>query len=288
MPAGNPDAGFRRRTIVRHRWLVAVTAAVMAVGACAEPSGGAGPTASVPGGEPGTTTPPTTEPAALDGAWVLTAGTVDGSEIPLDPGYRVTMTIDGATVGGRSACNSYGGDLAVDDGSISIGRLGGTDMACEPPIMEIEAAFLDGLVRVTEAARDGHTLVLTGSEAEFTFSLLPPVATADLVGVTWVLDTIIQGDTATTADPATLRLDPDGTLTGSTGCRDLSGEYMVTGDTVLFTSFAADGECPEDGWRQDGFVVTVLGDGFTVQIDGDRLTVMGTGGEGLSYRASGS
>ena len=83
----------------------------------------------------------------------------------------------------------------------------------------------------------------------------------------------------------TLRLSADGTFTGSTGCREISGEYLLTGDTVQFTSFGAQGDRGADVKWQDGQVITVLEGGFTATIDGGRLTVTGSGGEALCYRA---
>jgi hypothetical protein len=58
----------------------------------------------------------------------------------------------------------------------------------------------------------------------------------------------------------------------------------VRGDEVLFTSFTADGECPEHLAAQDSHVVGVLGDGFRAAIDGERLTITNDGPLGLGYR----
>jgi len=227
------------------------------------------------------------EEPTLDGSWVLVAASVDGEILALSDEYRVTMTIDGSEIGGRAACNGYGGAVSIDDGSFSVTNIAQNEMACEPAIMQIESAFLKGLLRVTDAVRSGDTAALGGEGVEFGFELLPPVPTSDLIGVTWVLDTIIQGEAVSsavaTAQPATLLLSADGSFTGGTGCRELSGEYIVSGDVVHFTSFGAEGECPGELQRQDGQVVTVLGDGFTAHLDGDRLTVSSAGGEGLSY-----
>ncbi len=225
----------------------------------------------------------------LDGAWVLVAASVDGQTLALNDQYRVTMTIDGSAIGGQAACNSYGGSVSIDDGAFAVDEISMTEMACEPSVMEIESTFLSGLARVSAATRSGDTASLTGEGVEFVFDLLPPVPTAELIGTTWVLDTIIQGDSATStaagAEPARLLLRADGTFVGGTGCRDLSGEYIVSGDTVQFTSFSTHGECPSEIEWQDGQVITVLEGGFTVEIDGDRLTVTASGGEGLSYRS---
>jgi len=226
---------------------------------------------------------------SLEGAWVLAAGTVDGQALALNDQYRVTMTIEGSQIGGQAACNGYGGAVSITNGSFTVTEIAQNEMACEPEVMKLEAAFLEGLLRITDATRSGDTAHLTGDNVEYMFEPAAPVPTAELIGVTWVLDTIIQGATAsstvTTAQPATLHLDADGTFTGGTGCRELSGEYIVAGAAVHFTSFDAEGECPAEVQRQDGQVITVLEGGFTVHIEGNRLTVSTAGGEGLSYSA---
>ena len=226
---------------------------------------------------------------SLDGDWVLVSGTVDGSALALDEDYRITMSIDGSEIGGTAACNSYGGSVSIDDGTFSIGEVSQTERGCEPAIMELESAFLQGLFKANSAVRSADTASITGEGVDYTFEVVAPVPVADLVGTTWVLDTLISGITASStvssAEPATLVLVAEGTFTGGTGCRTISGDYVISGDVVQFTSFGADGECGVDVADQDGQVVSVLGDGFTVEIDGDRLTATAAGGEGLSYKA---
>jgi heat shock protein HslJ len=232
-----------------------------------------------------------TEP--LDGAWQLRSARVDGEAIALLDDHRVTATITGDEIGGRAACNSYGAAMREAEGAVTFGIVFQTDMGCEAPVMEIEAAYMSALARVTSAERSGPVLLLAGPGVELEFELLGPAPTADLVGVTWMLSGIVQGDTVTSpaegadgpGEPAMLLLRADGTLTGHTGCRELSGEYIVSGDEILFTSFSAEGDCIPELQRQDDQIVTVLGDGFTAEIAGDRLTVTSTGGEGLVFRA---
>lgn len=229
------------------------------------------------------------EPVTLDGDWVLTSATIDGSPLTLLPDWRVTMTIDSNQITGRAACNSYFGEVDLTDGGFAVGQVGQTEMACEPQVMEIEAAFTGAITRVATAARSGDTLRLQGGEVTLEFEIVEPVATADLVDTTWKLDTIIQGEAASStmgdAEEATLHLATDGTFTGGTGCRTVAGDYVITGDTVQFTSWGADGECPQSLSTQDSQVISVLEGPFTVSIDGNRLTIMAPGGEGLGYLA---
>ena len=89
---------------------------------------------------------------------------------------------------------------------------------------------------------------------------------------------------------ATLTLNDDRTLTGSTGCRLLEGEWVTAGAEIVFTSFSAiddplAGVCAPESLALEGIVISVLGDGFTAEIDGQRLTLMAQGNEGLSYTA---
>jgi heat shock protein HslJ len=256
------------------RSLIALVLLASTLAACGEPS-------------------PTGGSETLDGAWELRSGVVDGATIPLLDDHRVTVTITGDEIGGRAACNGYGATMQVEGDAITLRNMGWNGMGCEPEVMEVEQAYLDGLMRVTTAQRSGSTLLFAGPDVELEFTLLAPAPTADLVGVNWMLSEIVQGETVTSpaegaddpADMAFLLLRADGTLSGNTGCRELSGEYVVSGDEILFTSFSADGDCiPELRW-QDNQVVSVLGDGFTAEIVGDRLTVASSGGEGLVFRA---
>ena len=230
-----------------------------------------------------TTQPPSEAP---DGSWVFTEGTAGGAAVPLVDGYRITLNINGTQIGGTAACNSYGGTNRGDSSAFAIDELAHTEMACEPAVMASETAFLNGLRGVTSLIRAGDRLELSGDGVSFSFELNPPIPTADLLDTVWILDTLVDGEAASSVagEPATLELRADGTLRGSTGCRSLSGVYVLTGDEVLFTEFSADGECSPDLQSQDDHVVSVLGDGFTVQIDGARLTVTSAGSAGLVYR----
>ena len=221
--------------------------------------------------------------ATPDGDWVLTGG------VGLVDGYPITMSIVGGDVSGRSACNSYFGSVTIDGDRLTIGQLGSTEMGCEPAVMTAESAFITALLDVTTFDRAGDRLTLSGPNSDLLFEPVAPVPTASLVGTTWVLDTLVEGETASSAagDPATLRLSEDGTLSASTGCRTLTGTWLESGGVVVVPILSADGECPDELWKQDSLVVAVIGDEFRAAVDGDRLTLTSMGGDGLGYRAEG-
>ena len=225
---------------------------------------------------------------AVVGDWVLTGGSIDGVDAPALEDHRITMTITGSRIGGTAACNSYGGEIAMQADGLHLDNLAQTDMACEEPAMSAETAYLTALARVREIARDGAELVARGDGVELRFEALAPPPTADLVGTSWVLDTVLVGDVAAspTGDPATLKLNEDGTFSGSTGCRTFSGEWAEHGDQIVAPSLGIDdATCPEELSSQDRHLVSVIGDGFIPTIEGNLLTLMDPGGVGLVYRA---
>ena len=123
------------------------------------------------GGGASVSTQPSEPPKALDptGPWQPTAGTVDGQPLFLIDDAPVTFVVDGSNVSGRSACNQYFGQFALVDGRVTLGGLGGTEMACEEPIMTLEGAYLAGLAKIDAARMDGEALVLTGPGTELRF-----------------------------------------------------------------------------------------------------------------------
>ncbi len=108
----------------------------------------------------------------VDGSWHLAAGTVDGSELALVDASPVTLTVDGTSVSGTAACNTYFGDVDVADGWRP-GEPGRTEKGCDADLMALETAYLGALGRVTAADRDGDDLVLTGDAVKLRFE--PPL-----------------------------------------------------------------------------------------------------------------
>ncbi len=239
------------------------------------------------------------DPNTIDGSWILTSGHLAGEPFELVDGRPVSLTIDGDQVFGTAACNGYGGTLATDDrlgggGPFRVTDLSWTEMGCEPDVMQLEQQYLAALQAVDSYELDASLhLGVTDVGTSLVFDPVAPVADAEIVGTTWVLDTLIEGDAASNSpimSSATLILNDDGTLSGSTGCRLLEGEWITAGAQIVFTRFSAiddpaAGVCAPESEALDGFVIGVLGDGFTVEVDGSRLTVMAQGNEGLSYTA---
>lgn len=96
-------------------------------------------------------------------SWLLID--LDGSAA-LDPAVAPNLTFaDDGTLAGFGGCNTYSGSFTVDDGSIDVGPLATTKMACAPPASDIEAVYLPALdaVGTWEILPSGQ-LVLSGPQ----------------------------------------------------------------------------------------------------------------------------
>ncbi len=230
--------------------------------------------------------------ASYAGVWKLESGRGPKGPIPIVRDADITLQIEGGRVSGRSACNSYEGPVRISGDSFAVPGVGGTLMGCLGKVARAEQTYLAALQAADTIEQRGDELSLTGDRTELLFRRVPPPPTAELVGTTWNLETLLQGTggeaTASSAAPAELILSRDGTFTGSTGCRRLEGGWVENLNQILFTSMAARGECSDDVAAQDRHVVGVLGDGFTAEIEGQQLTIVNLrGGDGLVYRAGG-
>lgn len=234
-------------------------------------------------------TPSASTDADPSGAWQLASATVDGRPLALIDDHPVTAVVEASTIGGRSACNEYGGRIEIAGDGIRIGELGGTLMGCGPQeVMTLEEAYLSALhsIRAIEVI-DGQ-LALRGNGVDLRFDRLPDPPVAGLVDTTWTLETMFVGDVASPpgGDPATLRLRSDGTFSGSTGCRTFSGRWIEFGAQIQAPELRmGETECPGELTEQDSHVVSVIGDGFVASIEGDLLTLLDPGGVGLVYRS---
>ena len=223
------------------------------------------------------------------GEWELTDGTSDGAPLPRPAIGRATLSLENGQLGGVSYCNHYSGTYRLDGPALRIDGLGGTEMGCEPDVMAAESAYLEALAGVAEAQIDDEELVLTGDGATLRFRRVPPVPTSELAGTDWALDTLVEGETASSvAGGSTLRLEAGGTAGGTTACRTFSGTWTTVGDELTVADLVTDDRaCPEEIQRQDEHELAVLGGVMTIEITEDRLTLTGPSGDGLIYRDAG-
>ena len=226
--------------------------------------------------------------ADVEGEWHLTGGTADGAELPAPPGTQATLELAGDEARGTAFCNSWFATARLDGSGFALDGIGQTEMGCPPEVMAAESAYLAALGGVATVAVRGDDLVLTGDGVELRFSRVAPVPDSPLAGTRWVLDTLVDGATASSVlgEPL-LELAPDGAATGTTGCNGWTSTWRQDGAVLvvdpMLTSIGCDADAPL--LAQDAHVAAVLAARPAVSIDGDRLTLTAPDGRGLVYRA---
>jgi heat shock protein HslJ len=110
------------------------------------------------------------QPVGLLGVdWILDASSLATQVAKVPTGIRIDLTFSGEQVSGSSGCNTYGGLFQAIGGSISLGALHSTQMACDHQVMEAEAAYLRALEGSTAYEATSTTLHLTGGAADLSF-----------------------------------------------------------------------------------------------------------------------
>jgi len=217
----------------------------------------------------------------VDGKWLVDELTVDGERIELDPLRPVTLTINADMISGTAGCNQYAGVIDVSTGaghgSFVVSDLSWTEMACEPPVTEIERAFLSALQAVDSyEAADGLYVAEAGGGTNFHLTRADRLASPNTTE-------------QTVSTPATEGLARSGGLDGPVMyAAQVEGEQAQMAAEIIGT-LELDGDCLYTAfegnrypvlwpygttWAEDTSSV-VLPDGTEFAIDGD---VYGGGG----------
>ena len=105
---------------------------------------------------------------------------------PRPAGVRApTLVFDGTRVSGFAGCNRYTGTITErTPGTVTVGPLATTNMACAPAVMEIEDQYLAALAKVSRYSLVAGRLQLirmddTGTPRPLTFERRAPPAPAD-------------------------------------------------------------------------------------------------------------
>lgn len=89
--------------------------------------------------------------------------TVGNEAMPEDSGIFVSFEVDGS-IKGHGGCNKFFGSLEQTETGIEVGPLGMTRMACPPPIMNRETAFLEALQKTTGFQVNNDSMRLVDDE----------------------------------------------------------------------------------------------------------------------------
>jgi heat shock protein HslJ len=218
---------------------------------------------------------PTQSPTgvSLDGRTFISER-VDGHELVKDTAIRLTFK-DGQ-LGAQAGCNSLGAPYSVEGDTLALEGAGMfmTEMGCDEARHEQDEWLSDFLMSDPSFELDGDELTLTSDEVTIEF-LDRETADPDrkLVGTTWRVDTILDGDSASSVPGVvTLEFTDDRSFTVTAkDCTSANGSVEIGDGTLDFGGFTVDDiGCPSP-WQE---TLNVLRAGETTYtIEASRLTI---------------
>ena len=229
-------------------------------------------------GEDGVAAPGDGGGALAGVTWVLDRASIEDLAADAPAAARVDLTIDGDAVSGTSGCNTYGGSVEIDGSSIAFSDLFGTEMACAPPLMDLESAYLAALGAVDERHATDVRLVLTGSDVRLVFEAESEPEPLPLVGTRWRLESLATGTDAVSSPVAgsavRLELEEDGSAAGYGSCNTFHTSYETDGDAIGFDPVVSTKlACEPPLLTQEATFFAALEQAATFVIDADVLSL---------------
>lgn len=223
--------------------------------------------------------------------------TENGAARPLVDGTRVRISIGEAEGGNRdvgalvasAGCNSISGTYRIDGGRLAFDSAGMTEIGCDPQRHAQDDWLATFLASKPTVVVQGNGLTLdSGSIAMRLLDREIAEPDLNLVGPTWTVESILQGDAAMSVPhgaTATLVFKADGTVDVDAGCNRGGGTWKLEGAGLAISSLAMTKmACAGPGAQLESSVLQVLGAGtLNAQIDASLLTITG-GGAGLQLR----
>lgn len=231
-------------------------------------------------------------PDLLQGrTFIATAVTNDGQPHALVPNTELSVefTDDGRLIA-RAGCNTMQGTVNTADGKLAFdGDLAMTAMGCEQPLQE-QDLFVAKVLQASPSWQLANDR-LTITSGKTTFDLAPRETVhpdKDLMGTTWVLDTLVDGNSAssTPANVPEVTMNFDKTASAHTGCNGVGAEYTVEGDTIVFRNAARTMKaCAPEVNQVENAVADIMGGEVKYEITADRLTLTNSSGKGIQLHA---
>ncbi|MBT2507347.1 META domain-containing protein [Streptomyces sp. ISL-98] len=273
-----------------HRTATLTALALFALAACGTESG------SDAGGDG--TVKPDLQVAGVD--WTVDSVTVDGKKLAAPKGTTVRIDEDGdngkgngkARASGNSGCNQFGADVDVTGDTITVGPGQTTEMACAKDIQKFEENLQRTFRGALKAKVTDDKLTLTTTKGDtIALTAEKPDAAAPLVGTKWRVESLLDGDTATSlpkdvAGKANLVFGKDGSVGGNLGCNNVTGQAKVSGSTLTFSKIATTRKmCPPKIMETERALLKILDGEVKYELRDRTLTLTAEDGNGLDARA---
>ena len=223
--------------------------------------------------------------------FIATAVTADGKPHPLVAGTEVSFefTDDGRLIA-RPGCNMLQGPVDTADGKLVVHDLAQTDMGCDQARMEQDSFVGEVLSASPTWELNGDRLTVKSGST--TLDLAPREAVRpdkELVGTTWVLDTLVDGEVASSmaagAPEVTLVFDGKRAV-ADTHCNGVTADYTMVDNRIVFEPGAMTKKaCEPEIMRGETAVYDVLSGEATYELTDNRLSLTGSSGKGIQLHA---
>jgi heat shock protein HslJ len=221
--------------------------------------------------------------------------TENGEPKDLVPGTRITLNFftDGHRLGAQAGCNQMGGPASFAGGHLVVNDMSTTEMGCDQPRHAQDEWLAGFLTSKPTWAWERSTLTLENGTTRI---VLEDREVADpdraLRGTKWVVDTIVEGDTASSVPSgveAFVTFEDGNRFSGNTGCNGMGGNSVVDegASTITFSEvISTKMACDDDRMRVERAVTDTLDGKVAYSIDADVLRLDHPGGRGLHLRAA--
>lgn len=224
--------------------------------------------------------------------FIATAVTEDGKARALVPDTEVSVefTDDGRLIA-RAGCNMMQGPVDTAGGKLVVdGGLAMTEMGCDKARHEQDSFVAKVLAASPSWELTGDQLVITSGTTTFDLASRESVRPdKELVGTTWVLDTLIDGEVASSMSAGTPEVTlvfDDKRVRADTHCNGAGADYTIEGDRIMFTpGLSTMILCSPEIMRGETAVSEVLNGNVTYEITADRLTLTHESGKGIQLHA---
>lgn len=215
---------------------------------------------------------------------------VVGSDgIELAPGSAPRFTYSDGLLRVTGGCNTLSGTYRLEGDRLVVEEMSQTEMACDEPLMALDAAISALLLASPTWSLDGDSLRLTDGLRSLRMvdrEIAEP--DRDVDGTTWRVDTVIDAGAASHGwggAEATIRI-VDGRMEVAAGCNRGSatvevGEGVLTVGPLGLTRMV----CDDEAMRLERAVVDVLVGEVEYRVEGSRLR-LSRGDRGLQLVAT--
>lgn len=210
-----------------------------------------------------------------------------GNRLPATDGFLVDVSIrfEAGRISGSTGCNRYTGSCVVGEGTLDVGSIGTTMMACPPAVMVVEADVFARLGRSTrwEVEPDTRTLTLLDQHGGETLVFVGRPMT--ITGRRWLATGVNNGRGGVASLIVGTEIDAvfgdEERLTGSDGCSGYAAPWVIKTDRITLGPIeTSPGLRPalEGAVQQADAFITAMGRAVTFRIEGDRLELRDAAG----------